>query len=353
MSGGIDSSLAAALLKRRGFEVIGATMKLWPKEQCEEDHPLRVCCSLKDIEDAREVAAKLNIPHYVFDFHKEFKNKVIDYFCNEYIKGLTPNPCIICNRKIKFDLFLKKAGELDCGYIATGHYAKVGYKKLTGRYFIKEGRDKKKDQSYFLFFISQNALARTIFPLENMTKAESRRLAENLKLKVHSKPSSQEVCFIPGHYSDYIEKWKIDNFKEGDILNAKGEKIGRHRGIHLYTIGQRKGLGISYKEALYVIDIDRGKNTITVGTKKDVMKRVIIVKDPYWGPIENIEKPLRITAKIRYGHKKAKAIVEEIGNAKLRLSFFRPQEAPTPGQAAVFYRNDTILGGGWIDSVQE
>ena len=353
MSGGVDSSVAAYLLKRNGFEVIGATMKLWPKEECGADRGLKACCSLEGIEDARRIAARLNIPHYVFDFHREFKRDVINYFCSEYAKGHTPNPCVVCNQKIKFGLLLKKARSLGCEYIATGHYAKIGRKRPSGRYFVREGKDRKKDQSYFLFYLSQDALARTIFPLDDMIKTRSRRLAEGLKLRVHNKKSSQEVCFISGHYSAYIEKWGGANFKEGNILNTEAKKIGRHKGIHFYTIGQRKGLGIPHKEPLYVVSIDRQRNTITAGTKKDVMKRSLIVKDPCWGAIEGIGKPLRITAKIRYGQRKAKAVVEKIGHERLRLTFDRPQEAPTPGQAAVFYKNDAVMGGGWIDSVLE
>jgi len=352
MSGGIDSSLAACLLKKRGFDVIGATMKLWPKEHCDKHYRERACCSLEGIEDARRVAAKFGIPHYVFDFHEEFKKGVIDYFCSEYAKGFTPNPCIVCNQKIKFDLLLKKAKGLGCEYIATGHYAKVSRKKPAGRYFIKEGKDKKKDQSYFLSFIAQEGLARAIFPLANMTKSESRHLAHRLKLKVHDKKSSQEICFIPGHYSEYIRSRDSAPFKEGDILNREGKRIGRHKGIHFYTIGQRKGLGIAYKEPLYVISIDRKQNTITVGTKNDVMKKVITVKDPCWGPVEDISGPLRVAARIRYGHRKARATVEKIGKKRLRVSFHEPQEAPTPGQAAVFYKNGAVLGGAWIESVR-
>ena len=349
MSGGIDSSLAACLLKKRGFDVIGATMKLWPKEHCDKHYRERACCSLEGIEDARRVAAKIGIPHYVFDFHDEFKKKVIDYFCDEYAKGSTPNPCIVCNEKIKFGLLLKKAKDLGCEYIATGHYANVGYKKLTGRYFIKEGRDKKKDQSYFLSFIPQEGLARAIFPLANATKAGSRRLARRLKLKVHDKRSSQEICFIPGHYSDYIKSRSRAAFKEGAILDIEGKKIGRHKGIHFYTVGQRTGLGIAYKEPLYVVSIDRKQNAITAGAKKDVMKKVVTVKDPYWGPVKDISGPLRVAARIRYGHRKARATVEKIGKKRLRVSFYKPQEAPTPGQAAVFYKNGAILGAGWIE----
>ena len=352
MSGGIDSSLAACLLKERGFETIGATMKLWPKEHCDEHYRERACCSLKGIEDARRVAAKIGMPHYVFDFHDTFKNEVIDYFCEGYAKALTPNPCIICNQKIKFGLLLRKAKELDCGFIATGHYAKVGRKRITGRYFIEEGRDKKKDQSYFLTFVSQEGLARAIFPLANMTKAQTRAKARRLKLKIHNKRSSQEVCFITDHYSEYVKGRDGDALREGDILDLSGRKLGRHKGIHFYTIGQRKGLGIANKEPLYVLSIDARQNTVTVGAKKEVMKSVITVKNTHWGAIAGISKPTRVSAKIRYGHEKAKAVLEKISNKRLRVVFDEPQEAPTPGQAAVFYKNRVVLGGGWIDSVQ-
>ena len=353
MSGGVDSSLAAAILKEKGHDIIGATMKFWPTEEYLRDDNVKACCSLKGIEDAKRIAGKLNIPHYVFDFHREFKDEVIDYFCGEYIRGFTPNPCIVCNRKIKFNLLLKKANELGCEYIATGHYAKVGYNRLRHRYFIGEGKDKEKDQSYFLSFLSQAALAKTVFPLENMTKDESRHLARDLRLKVHNKRSSQEVCFIRGHYSDYVAKQSKTNLEEGDILNRKGEKMGRHKGIHFYTIGQRKGLGIPYKEALYVTNIDRKKNAITVGTKKEAMKRIMIVKNPCWGLLADIKKEIKATCKIRYMHKKAEARVKRIGNKKLKVNFYKPQIAPTPGQAAVFYKADKILGGAWIDSVLE
>lgn len=350
MSGGVDSSLSAAILKQKGHEVIGATMKLWPKEQCGEPHNNKACCSLEGIDDARRTAFKLNIPHYVFDFHEEFKNEVIDYFCREYANGFTPNPCIVCNQKIKFALFLKRANELDCEYIATGHYAKIGYNRLRSRYFIREGRDKEKDQSYFLSFLTQDALAKTIFPLENMTKGQSRKLARDLGLQVYNKKSSQEVCFIQGRYSDYATL-RQDSPGEGDIVNSKGERIGRHKGIHFYTIGQRKRLGIPYKEPLYVIDIDKHKNIVTAGTKKEIMKKVFTVKNPHWSLVEGIAKPLRAMCKIRYSHRKAEARIEKIAGRKLKVNFCEPQAAPTPGQAAVFYKNGNVLGGGWIDSV--
>lgn len=351
MSGGVDSSLSAALLKAKGFDVIGATMKFWPKEDCGDDENRKACCSLRGIEDARHVADRLGIPHYIFDFNKEFKEEVIDYFCREYAKGFTPNPCIVCNQRIKFALLLKKADSLGCEHIATGHYAKTGYGSIRHRYFIKEGADKAKDQSYFLSFLSQAAIARSFFPLENMTKIEARRLAKYLKLGVHDKRSSQEVCFIRGHYTDYVKNWSGEDFKEGDVVNNKGEKLGRHKGIHFYTIGQRRGLGIAFKEPLYVIKIDIRNNLIIAGTKDEVSKKAFIAEDPNWGMIRGISKPIRAFCKIRYAHKKAHATIEKLSENKLKVVFDEPQIAPTPGQAAVFYKGDKVLGGAWIKSV--
>lgn len=351
MSGGLDSSLAAAILKKQGYDVIGATMRLWPAEECGEDERAKSCCSLRGIEDARAIAAKLSIPYYVFDFSGEFKSCVIDYFCREYNRGLTPNPCILCNQKLKFDLLLKKAMELDCAYIATGHYAKVGYNRISKRYYIREGRDKAKDQSYFLAFVSQGALARAIFPLCDITKEKARKIAKRTGLKVHDKVSSQEICFIEEHYVDYLKKHGAAFGGEGDILNVKGEKIGRHRGIYFYTIGQRKGLGIAYKDPLYVIGIDKAKNTITAGTKKEVLKKVFIAKEPHWVGVEGLHKPARVLAKIRYGHKKAEALAEKINDNELKITFKNPQEAITPGQAVVLYKGDIVLCGAWISRV--
>lgn len=353
MSGGLDSSLAAAILKKQGYDVIGATMRLWPEEECGRDERAKSRCSLSGCDDARAVAAKLGIPYYVFDFSNEFKNEVIDYFCREYNRGRTPNPCISCNQKLKFGLLLKKALELDCSYIATGHYAKVGCNRIMRRYYIREGRDKAKDQSYFLTFVSQEALARVMFPLGDITKKKARAIAKKMGLAVHNKVSSQEICFINEHYVDYLKKKGATLGGEGDILNRKGEKIGRHRGIHFYTIGQRKGLGVAYKEPLYVVNIDKAKNTITAGTKKEVMKKVFIAKEPHWVGIADLHKPANLLVKIRYGHKKSPARVEKLSDNEIKIAFKKPQEAITPGQAAVFYKKDVILGGAWIARVLE
>jgi len=352
MSGGVDSSLAAALLKRKGYRVIGATMRMAPSGASGGLRRGRGARRpLDGIKEARRSAAALGIPHHVFDVRKEFKKKVIDYFCGEYARGLTPNPCVVCNQKIKFGLFLKKASEIGARYIATGHYARKGYDRTSGRYFIREGKDKKKDQSYFLFNVSQRALARSLFPLGDITKDKSGRLAARLGLAGHGGGDSQEICFIDGPYAGYVSEKGGASALEGDIVTSDGAVIGRHKGIHHYTVGQRKGLGIAYKEPLYVVSIERERNSLTVGIKKDVMKKAMTVRDVSWqAAAAKAGRPIRVKAKIRYGQKKADALVEKMTGG-VKLTFRRAQEAPTPGQAAVFYKNDAVLGGGWIDRV--
>lgn len=351
MSGGLDSSLAAALLKKQGYDVIGATMKLRPEEECGKDKRAELRCPLSGIEDARAVAVRIGIPHYVFDFSKEFKTNVIDYFCDAYSRGGTPNPCILCNQKLKFGLLLEKALDLGCEHIATGHYAKAGYNRISRRYYIREGKDKAKDQSYFLAFVSQDALKRAIFPLGGITKRKARLLAKKMGLKAHDKASSQEICFIDEHYVNYLQSKGAIKTGEGDILDTSGKKIGRHKGIHYYTIGQRRGLGIAYKEPLYVIGIDTEKNAIIAGTKEAVTKRVFIAQEPNWIGASGLAKPSRLFVKIRYGHKKSKALVEMLNNDELKITFEKPQEAITPGQAAVLYKQDVVMGGAWIAKV--
>ncbi|MBU4376254.1 MAG: tRNA 2-thiouridine(34) synthase MnmA [Candidatus Omnitrophica bacterium] len=353
MSGGLDSSLSAAILKKKGFDVIGATMKLWPEEECAKDKDVRACCSTSAISDARSVAARIGIPYYVFDFSREFEKNVIDYFCREYNRGATPNPCILCNQILKFDTLLKKTRELSCDYIATGHYANIGYNRLNRRYYVKEGKDKAKDQSYFLAFVSQKALSQTIFPLGGLTKKRARILAKKMGLKVHNKVSSQEICFVDEHYVDYLKRKGAITSGEGDIFNTRGERIGRHKGIHFYTIGQRKGLGVAHKKPLYVVRIDKAKNAVIAGTREEVRKRVFVVSEPSWMAMGGIKRPTKFLTKIRYGHKKAPAVVEKAENGELRVTFKSPQEAITPGQAAVFYKRDVVMGSAWISRVLE
>jgi len=348
MSGGVDSSLAAAILKKQGFDVIGVTFRTWPKEECGMSIG-RACCNLEAIVRARAVAQSLKIPYYVFDFSAEFKKNVIDYFCGEYIKGLTPNPCIVCNEKIKFAALLEKARSLGAAHIATGHYAKVSFDKKRGRFLLRDGSDKAKSQSYFLFNLKQEQLAHTIFPLGGMTKDRVRALAKRYKLKTYNTVSSQDVCFIQDmSYAEYIKKKTGVEIAEGDIVDAGGKVLGRHKGIPFYTIGQRRGLGVAYSQPLYVTGIDIKNNRIVVGTKKDVLRKGLIADRLNWVMVDGIDEPMKVSAKIRYGNKKAKATISKESSDTVKVIFDEPQEAPTPGQAVVFYDKDMVFGGGWI-----
>ena len=349
MSGGVDSSVAAALLKKARYDVIGISLKLWPKEEC-GFHKETSCCSLEGISDARLVCEKLNIPFYILDFHKDFKKEVIDYFTDEYMRGRTPNPCILCNEKIKFGILLRKAGELNADFIATGHYARIIYDKRKKVYQLKEGRDKKKDQSYVLFSLTQDQLSRTLLPLGNLAKTKVRRLAKAFKFPVHAKPDSQEICFVQDDYEKYLTKEFKGMIKPGPIVDEDGTVLGKHKGVPFYTIGQRGGLGIAYKHALYVIKIDAEKNTITVGPKEKRYFKSMMVSKINW--IEKPDKEKRVEVKIRSQHKKAPATLKLI-NGKVKVDFITPQESPTPGQAAVFYNKDIVQGGGWITKAGE
>lgn len=348
MSGGVDSSVAAALLKKSGYNVIGVTFRMWPKEECGLSTG-RSCCSLEAITRARVVAEELKIPYYVMDFSADFKKEVIDYFCSEYLKGMTPNPCVICNEKIKFGLLLDKARSLGAEAVATGHYVKAGFDKKRGRYLLKEGSDRTKDQSYFLFRLSQAQLEHAVFPLGQFTKDKVRQIAKRMKLKTFNTVSSQDVCFVQDlEYAEYIKKKTGVAIKPGDIVDKEGKVIGKHKGIPYYTIGQRRGLGIAHTEPLYVTGIDAAKNRIIVGIKKDVLKKSLLADRLNWVAVRGIEKPMNVMAKIRYNHKKAKCVVTKTGPDSVKVEFKTPQEAPTPGQAVVFYDKDIVLGGGWI-----
>lgn len=348
LSGGVDSSLAAALLKKEGYDVIGVTFRMWPKEECGQSS-LRACCSLEAVTRARVVAEDLGIPYYVVDFSAEFKKHVIDYFCSEYLKGLTPNPCVICNQKIKFGKLLEKARSLGAAYVATGHYAKIGADKKSGRFLLKEGKDKAKEQSYFLFNLSQEQLKHAIFPLGDMTKKGVRSLAKRMKIRTYNTVSSQDICFIRDqNYAEYIRERTGVEIKTGKIVDRDGKVLGQHKGIPFYTIGQRRGLGIAYKEPLYVTGFDIGNNRVMVGVKEDLKKRIVIADRLNWISVKGIDKSMKVMVKIRYNHKKAKAVVTKIGADIVRVDFNEPQLAPTPGQAVVFYNRDTVVGGGWI-----
>lgn len=348
MSGGVDSSLAAAILKKKGHNLIGLTFRMWPKEECLESSP-RPCCNLESIARARAAAVELDIPYYVLDFTVDFRKKVIDYFCEEYLKGRTPNPCVICNEKIKFGLLREKAKALGADLIATGHYARVDFDRKKNRYILRCGKDRDKDQSYFLFNLSQDQLAHAVFPLAGYTKAKARSAAKKYKLKTHDTISSQDVCFIRDlEYAEYIRKKTGLEIKEGDITDKDGNVFGRHKGIPFYTIGQRRGLGIAYSEPLYVTKIDVAGNRIIVGTKKDVLKKSLIAENMNWISREAPDKPIKVKARIRYNHRQRPAVARPYGKGRVRVDFDEPQESPTPGQAVVFYDKDIVVGGGWI-----
>lgn len=348
LSGGVDSSVAAALLLKKGYDCIGVTFKTWPKEECGSSFG-RACCSLESITRARVVAEDLKIPYYVIDFSEDFKSKVIDYFCDEYLKGLTPNPCILCNEKIKFGTLMEKARSLDAYLVATGHYVQASYDARKKRYLLKEGRDKSKDQSYFLFSLSQEQLKNALFPIGGLTKNKVRAIAKRLKLTTYNTVSSQDICFVQDlNYAEYIKKRTGVEIKNGEIIDKNGKVIGVHKGIPFYTIGQRRGLGIAHKVPLYVTGIDAAKNRIIVGTKEDVLRKSLIADRLNWISIEGLNKPMHVMARIRYNHKKAWTSVSPIGADLVRVDFDEPEEAPTPGQAVVFYDKDVVIGGGWI-----
>jgi len=353
MSGGVDSSVAAALLKEQGYEVIGMTMKMWPKSSCGYDKK-RACCSLEGITDARVVAEKLNIPYYVINLEKEFKKEIIDYFCKQYMEGRTPNPCIICNEKAKFGHLLQSAKKVGANLIATGHHARVEYDKKTKRYFLKKGKDKAKDQSYVLFSLTQKQLLHVVLPIGYITKKRVRAIAKKLGLRhVCRKLSSQEICFIPDdNYPKFLIKEMGLKPKKGPIVDTRGKVLGEHKGIPFYTIGQRHGLGIAHTEPLYVVKIDKENDRLIVGEKQETKQASLTVESVNWISIEKTRRPLKLKVKIRYAHKAAGAIIKDVGGKKVLVEFNERQEAVTPGQAAVFYKGDVVVGGGWIkDSV--
>jgi tRNA-specific 2-thiouridylase len=348
MSGGVDSSVAAALLKDQGYEVTGVTMQVWGGEGLPGDRTRHSCYGPgeeEDREDARKVAQVLKIPLCTFDLRREYRIEVLDYFCREYVLGRTPNPCIRCNRRVKFDALLRKVreSELEFDYFATGHYARVECDEGRHRYLLKKAGDRAKDQSYFLFALSQEQLSNSLFPLGNHTKGEVRKMARDLGLDVDDKPESQD--FFAGDYPSLLGKVA----KPGPILNRAGEILGEHRGIPFYTIGQRKGLGISAGEPLYVIGIDPERNAVLVGSKREVYGDELVAYQLNWIALEELKHPIVVEARIRYRHKEAQAMVIPLDEDKVRVKFREPQMAITPGQAVVFYDNDTVVGGGTIE----
>ncbi len=353
MSGGVDSSVAAALLVQQGYEIIGVTMKTWgfmevggaPKHESG-------CCSLDAVFDAKSVASKLNSPHYTFDFTESFENEVINNFVDEYLHGRTPNPCVICNRKIKWDELIKKADSLEAKYIATGHYANVVYDEKINRYKLKTGKDTKKDQSYALWGLTQNSLSRTIFPLANYTKEEVRQLATDFELKTAKKPDSQEICFVAdNNYERFLREKSpdlIEKITGGDLI-YKGKKVGSHKGIPFYTIGQRKGLGMAFGKPAYVTNIDYEGNKIFVGDKEELLKYELEADDINYVSTNSFFIGEKVFAKIRYMDIPAGAEITAVDNNRLSLKFENPKLSITPGQSLVIYDKDGfVLAGGII-----
>jgi len=348
MSGGVDSSVAAALLQEEGHEVIGITMHLQPANgPTDETDRSGGCCGDDAVTDARQVAHRLGARHYVADFRDVFIREVITDFCREYSLGRTPNPCIRCNRFVKLEALLRRAQELGADVVATGHYARID--RSSGRYLLKKGADRSKDQTYVLCMMDQEQLGRTLFPVGELTKREVRRIAERLELSVAAKPESQDICFIPDNdYARFVREHTGVDAGPGPILDREGNVLGEHRGITSYTIGQRKGLGISSVAPLYVVTIDREKNTVTVGGKEEVYATGLVASALNWITVERPEKPLSVRAKIRYLHEEAEAVVTPSGEDEAQVVFREPQMAITPGQAIVFYDGDTVVGGGTI-----
>ncbi|SHI91587.1 tRNA-specific 2-thiouridylase [Lutispora thermophila DSM 19022] len=349
MSGGVDSSVAAYLLKKQGYEVIGITMKLRSNDDFEQDSGRDSCCSLSSVDDARRVCDKLNIPFYVINFTEIFEEKVVNYFINEYFAGRTPNPCIACNKYLKFDALLKKADALEAKYVATGHYARIIHEKKLNRYLIKKSATATKDQTYVLYNLSQSQLERILMPLGDYTKEETRKIADELDLDVANKPDSQEICFIEDNdYGKFLENKRGDKIKPGKFVDTKGNVLGTHRGIVHYTIGQRKGLGIALGKPMYVVDIIPEKNLVILGEEDEVFKNELLATAANFLPFDTLQHPMRAKAKIRYSAKESSAWAIPTGDNRFKLIFDEPQRAITPGQAVVLYQDDYLIGGGVI-----
>jgi len=351
MSGGVDSSVAAALLQEQGYDVIGITMNLYslPKEVCRSEN-LKSCCGWQAQEDANRVAIGLGISHYVIDFRREFERTVVEDFGREYGRGRTPNPCIRCNRFIKFDLLLERARYLEADYVATGHYAQIEFDPAAGRYFLKKGKDKDKDQSYFLYSLTQAQLAKTLFPLAGLTKKEVRKIADKLAPPVAEKEASQEICFVPDrNYAKFLRERVPQAFRPGPILDLQNRVIGEHEGIIHFTVGQRKGMGIAAPHPLYVLSIDAETNTIVVGKNEDLYRSRLEASDVNLIAFAKLTEPKAVQAKIRYKHAEANATISPLDRGRIRVEFEKPQRAITPGQAVVFYDGETVVGGGIID----
>jgi tRNA-specific 2-thiouridylase len=357
MSGGVDSSAAAAILKEQGYDVVGFSMQLYDQRRNAPPTDVRRairCCALDDLYDARRVASRLGIPHYVVNFEGEFERRVVRSFVEDYQNGLTPSPCVLCNSGMKFDHLMRLAEEVEAGHIATGHYARVTRDEQTGRYLLWKGLDRDKDQSYFLFELSQEQLAKAMFPLGGLDKAEVRRIARQCGLEVAEKAESQEICFVSdGNYASFVERYLNEQGRSGeslagDIVDSESRVIGTHRGIHHYTIGQRRGLGIAHSSPLYVIDIQPRKKRIMVGERHLLARRSFRALRANWIAIADPAQPFRAAVKIRSRHPEAAATIAPCAGGGIQVDFDDAQMAVTPGQAAVFYEGERVIGGAWI-----
>lgn len=347
MSGGVDSSVVPLLLKKRGFNVIGITMQIWQESQTDPRHA--GCCSLGAVEDARRVARMLDIPHYVINFKDQFKSTVIDEFIDEYSKGRTPNPCVTCNRKVKFDALLKTMQELGCEKLATGHYARIRYDQNRDRYRLMRSKGGNKDQSYVLYATTQEQLSKVMFPLGELgDKAECRRLAREAGLPVADKPDSQEICFVSdaGGYREFMRKNKPEIFAEGELIDSSGKKVGTHSGVADFTVGQRRGLGLAAGKPLYVIGLLPAENKVIIGDDSDLLLKEVYLEDVTWSAYSSHEAPIKVMAKIRYNMEARPATFYAYPEPV--IVFDEPVRAVTPGQIAVAYKGETVVAGGRI-----
>jgi tRNA-uridine 2-sulfurtransferase len=359
MSGGVDSSTVAAMLRAEGHEVIGLTMQLWNQRRLagQAGMPEAVhgrCCSLDDVYDARRVAETIGIPYYVVNQEERFEREVVRPFVKEYLSGRTPIPCSLCNNHLKFDQLLIVAQQIGAERLATGHYARVEFDELLGRWLLKHPADASKDQTYFLFGLTQEQLSRTIFPLGDMTKPEVRDLARKHGLALAEKPDSQEICFVPGgDYKNFLDAYLAEQGESlpdtaGELVTTDGEVIGEHRGIHNFTVGQRKGLGVATGSPLYVIQINGAERQVIVGDQNELYSRTLRARRINLISVDDLLAPMRVKVKIRHRHEGAVAVIEMTGADEILATFDEPQRAITPGQAAVFYNGDIVVGGGWI-----
>lgn len=348
MSGGVDSSVAAYLLQQQGYDVVGVTMQIWQDEDIEEQQENGGCCGLSAVDDARRIANGLGIPYYVMNFKEDFKTSVIDYFVEEYKNGRTPNPCIACNRYVKWESLLTRSLAIGADYIATGHYAKV-VQLDNGRYALKQSKTIKKDQTYALYNLTQDQLSKTLMPVGDYTKDEVREIAEKISVRMANKPDSQEICFVPDDdYAGFIKEYSGDTFESGDFVDMNGNVLGKHKGIIHYTIGQRKGLDLNLGRPGFVVDINAETREIVIGTNEDVFSTGCIINRINLMAIDKIEGEMTFSAKIRYSHKPGECSIRMIDEDLMEVIFKEKQRAITPGQALVLYDDQVVVGGGTI-----